>query len=190
MLPQATHQWTMEEAAHLVRRAAFGGTPKQIAAVHRMGREAAVESLLSPAEPLARFPLPEWATTKVAPAIRSRFDRRREALVGNSDLSPEEQEQARLKQQRDRQRESRQQLVEASQWWFARMMESRAPLREKMVLFWHDHFATSARKVKLPTLVIHQNDLFRRYALGNFKQLTHQVLQDPAMLLYLDVQTS
>jgi uncharacterized protein (DUF1800 family) len=69
-------------------------------------------------------------------------------------------------------------------------LKTDAPLREKMVLFWHDHFATSAQKVKNPALMLKQNDLFREFALGDFKQLTHRVLKDPAMMLYLDVQNS
>src|SRR5262249_17646550 len=30
-----------------------------------------------------------------------------------------------------------------SAWWLDRMLKTRHPLREKMTLFWHDHFATS-----------------------------------------------
>src|SRR5687768_2639002 len=39
--------WSREDAAHLLRRAAFGGTPQQIDRLHAMGRDAAVEYLLT-----------------------------------------------------------------------------------------------------------------------------------------------
>src|SRR5437879_2809839 len=35
--------WTRDDAAHLLRRAAFGGTPTQIDQIHALGRDGAVE---------------------------------------------------------------------------------------------------------------------------------------------------
>jgi len=55
-----------------------------------------------------------------------------------------------------------------------------------MTLFWHGHFATSQRKVRLGQLMYRQNVLLRREALGNFATLLHAVAKDPAMLIYLD----
>ena len=37
--------------------------------------------------------------------------------------------------------------LELRSWWLGRMKETAAPLLEKMTLFWHGHFATSAQKV-------------------------------------------
>ncbi len=59
-----------------------------------------------------------------------------------------------------------------------------------MTLFWHDHFATSIQKVKQPVLMIEQNELFREHAFGNFRELTQEVVKDPAMMIYLDTQRS
>src|SRR5258706_5316896 len=42
-----TFPWTRDDAAHLLRRAGFGGTPAQIDTLHALGRDAAVEYLLS-----------------------------------------------------------------------------------------------------------------------------------------------
>ena len=53
-------------------------------------------------------------------------------------------------------------------WWLYTMMYSLHPLREKMVLFWHNHFATSIAKVQRPELMQKQNVLLRRHALGKF----------------------
>jgi hypothetical protein len=46
MLPQAENAWTIFEAAHLLNRAGFGGNPSQIKALHALGREKAVDSLM------------------------------------------------------------------------------------------------------------------------------------------------
>ena len=73
-----------------------------------------------------------------------------------------------------------------SAWWLHRILWGNDPLREKMTLFWHDHFATSHRKVGDVASMGAQNDLFRRHALGRFGELLRDVTGDPAMLLWLD----
>jgi uncharacterized protein (DUF1800 family) len=75
-------------------------------------------------------------------------------------------------------------------WWIGRMMVTKRPLQEKMVLFWHDHFATSADKVKSGVLMYQQNELFRRLALADFKTILTEVSKDPAMILWLDTNTN
>jgi len=84
-----------------------------------------------------------------------------------------------------------------------RMIHSRRPLQEKMALFWHNHFATAYSKlvadsgtVQAAKMLAHkpstlrgpqgQIELFRKYALGNFRDLLLQVAQDPAMVVWLD----
>lgn len=71
-------------------------------------------------------------------------------------------------------------------WWFEQMLASITPFKEKIVLFWHNHFATSSKKVRQSKLLYEQNLQFREYGLGNFKDLLHQIIRDPAMLIYLD----
>ncbi len=63
-------------------------------------------------------------------------------------------------------------------------------LREKMVLFWHNHFVSEYPKVEVTQLMFRQNQLFREYAFGDFRALTRKVTTDPAMLVYLDGGTS
>ncbi len=75
-------------------------------------------------------------------------------------------------------------------WWLRSMLRTPHPLLEKTTLFWHGHFATSAEKVEDARAMYRQNQLLRRYAMGNFAALTHQVARDPAMLIYLDSATN
>jgi uncharacterized protein (DUF1800 family) len=73
-------------------------------------------------------------------------------------------------------------------WWAGRMLMTRKPLQEKMVLFWHNHFATSGDKVTNSLMMIGQNEVLRKNATGNFRTLLHEVSKDPAMLVWLDGQ--
>lgn len=191
MLQSMESSWLLNEAAHLLNRAGFGGCPDEIKAFHALGRAKAVDSLFTATEESQAFPLPDWATQERALAdMRARVQQRREAQNAARNLSPEEADKVRREARREMQQENRRHALEAQSWWFRRMIRTRDPLREKMALFWHDHFATSIQKVKQVVLMVFQNELFRRNALGSFKKLTQAMLLDPAMLLYLDSQSS
>ncbi len=71
-------------------------------------------------------------------------------------------------------------------WWVWCMLQSPNPLREKMTLFWHNHFATSIVKVDRTEPMYLQNQLLRRNALEKFGPLLQQISTDPAMMIYLD----
>jgi uncharacterized protein (DUF1800 family) len=75
-------------------------------------------------------------------------------------------------------------------WWTYVLLHTKHPLCERMTLFWHGHFATSADKVADASLMLEQNQLFRRLALGDFRLLVHGISRDPAMLIYLDSATN
>ncbi len=191
MLPKAESPWTPNEAAHLLNRAGFGGSPSDIRNLHALGREKAVDSLINPTEPLDAFPLPEWSTREQAIAdMRARAEQFMATRRAMRDLSPEKADKLKRESQQKFNQESRQRALEGQGWWFRRMLMTRAPLREKMTLFWHDHFATSIQKVKQPALMIFQNELFRKNAFGSSREMTQAILLDPAMMLYLDTQSS
>ncbi|GAB3561895.1 DUF1800 domain-containing protein [Spirosoma luteolum] len=75
-------------------------------------------------------------------------------------------------------------------WWLDRMLTEGTSMREKMVLFWHNHFTSARDKVTFPQHMYQQQTLFRQYAFGDFRQLTKAVTIDPAMLIYLDGRQS
>jgi len=84
------------------------------------------------------------------------------------------------------QQEDRKRLRKLQAWWINRMYTAENPLQEKMTLFWHNHFVSSYLKVNISSYMFTQNNLFRKYAFGNFKELTREILYDNAMLIYLD----
>jgi uncharacterized protein (DUF1800 family) len=71
-------------------------------------------------------------------------------------------------------------------WWFYRMFFGPDPLGERLTLMWHNHFATSALKVRDLGQMQRQNALFRELARAPFDKLLNAVVRDPAMLVWLD----
>jgi hypothetical protein len=78
------------------------------------------------------------------------------------------------------------QPAELRGWWMDRMLRGGPSLREKMTLFWHNHFATSISKIQKPMLMYNQNELLRKHALGKFRPFLLEMSKDPAMVLWLD----
>ena len=65
------------------------------------------------------------------------------------------------------------------------MVRTSRPLVERMTLVWHDWFATSNAGVGSQKLMLAQNRLLRRNALGRFDHLLVAITANPAMLLWL-----
>lgn len=193
MLPKATHPWSLAEAAHLIRRAGFGASPAGIERLHALGREAAVDHLLKSSDPEDAYPAPEWASDEARrEAAREAMEQRREIQRSRreQEKDPEAAAEKRRIAQRQIQRTRNEQGIDIQRRWWDRILTTRAPLREKMSVFWHDHFASSLQKVRQPALMLEQNALFRRHAFGSFHELTREIVTDPAMMLFLDVQGS
>ncbi len=73
-------------------------------------------------------------------------------------------------------------------WWLRRMVAVQQPLHEKLTLLWHNHFATSAQKVRVAAYMAAQNQKLRTLALGDFRTLAYTMLTDAATLRWLDGQ--
>ncbi len=78
------------------------------------------------------------------------------------------------------------QLQQLSRWWLLRMVSVRQPVHERLTLMWHNHFATSAAKVRVAASLATQNQRLRDLGLGDFRTLAFAMLTDPAMLIWLD----
>ena len=82
------------------------------------------------------------------------------------------------------------QMTELSDWWLRRMIAVQQPIHEKLTLLWHNHFATSAEKVRVAAHMAAQNQKLRSLSLGDFHELAYAMLTDAAMLRWLDAQTN
>ncbi|HEY0614833.1 MAG TPA: DUF1800 domain-containing protein [Candidatus Elarobacter sp.] len=185
LLPYAG-PWNRRLAAHLLRRAGFGGSPADVDRFAAMSPQAAVDALIRfpdtsslPARPpLEEPPRPPAGLLRGALAG---------AAAGAQPMAADEATaEARRAFQMQRNRNRRQNLIAMQTWWLQRMIATPAPLQEKMTLFWHGHFTSSPEKGTSAQELLMQNQLFREYALGNARDLALHVSQDPAMLRYLD----
>jgi uncharacterized protein (DUF1800 family) len=77
-------------------------------------------------------------------------------------------------------------IVGTIAWWIDQMRTGNRMIEERLVWFWHDHFATSIAKVRVPYLMHQQHATVRAHAAGSFAELLHAMAKDPAMLVYLD----
>lgn len=82
-------------------------------------------------------------------------------------------------------KKSRQYVKGFGSKWLDNMAFDEGQLREKMSLFWHDHFAC---RILRPVLVVNQINTLREHALGNFGELLKAISKDPAMLQFLNNQ--
>jgi uncharacterized protein (DUF1800 family) len=164
---------TASAIALLYRRAGFGAKPAEIAAAAAKGYPAAVDGLLDglvAADPAgASLPVPAFAP--------------RPTVTG-----PKGSPGARAAARQQRMVERRE-TPAAQDWWMNRMIVTSTPLREKLTLQWHGHFATGIAKVKDPQLMLQQNQLFRGTGAGPFGALAQAVAKDPAMMIWLDTVT-
>lgn len=180
MLPKLPPtDWTPQAAAHLLSRAGFGGTPEEIRKLYEMGMNGAVAYLVRTPEPDNWMPPPADAAK---PDMEEQIEMRQNAMA----MSEEDRRAA----QKQIQQLYRERATALRQWWLERMRESPTPLREKLTLFWHGHFATSIQKVRVPYFMYAQNQLFRRLAFGPLPELTKGISRDPAMMRYLDLADS
>ena len=165
-LNAAPERLTTGQARHFLVRTGFAPTQAQVDAITGQSAQAAVASTLAAAKASKTIhPAPDFVAQP--PPIPYAF------------LKTKEEQQAMRQQQL---REG----LDLKTWWMQEMIESPAPLQERMTLFWHNHFATSQQKVIRSQAMWNQHQVLRTHALGSFATLLHAVAKDPAMLVYLD----
>jgi uncharacterized protein (DUF1800 family) len=210
--PIAAEDWNYERAAHLLERAGFGGTPDEIEALAALSPQDAVRRLvryqdvkdadLSAFVETGIYPAPNWTRQNNTAAFAA-------ILVGRLDkLTPDQQallmDDAKtgvLPEDKRIAKTAKQSVVDKFYYWSAadtreavrletwmadRMLRTRRPLQEKLVLFWHGHFATGNDKVRDYRMMKGQFDMLRDNANGNLRNLLVGIGKDPAMLIYLD----
>ncbi len=168
---QPKEEWTRQHAAHLLKRASFSGSMIEVEECFHLGLEESVKLILSGRQPGASSdPVRNRLEPKVlikVPALPNQEHR----SEGDSMTS----------YQRHQQR-----LFTLQMEWLQRMLDGGGPL-EKMVLFWHGMLTSSYTKVGSAGFMVRQNQLFREFAFGDYRELVKRVLLDPAMVVYLDI---
>ncbi|CAM1359566.1 DUF1800 domain-containing protein [Tenacibaculum xiamenense] len=78
---------------------------------------------------------------------------------------------------------SRKKLKEFNHAWLDRLCHPKELLREKMTLFWANHFVCEDKNI---LFVQQYNNTLRKYALGDFRTFVKAISKEPAMLKYLN----
>ena len=100
--------------------------------------------------------------------------------------NPEARKKMSQKQKMEQNKKWRQQVGEINALWVERMCDADKGLIEKMTLFWHGHFA--CRTADNPYLTLEMNNLLRKNALGNFRDLLFAVSKSASMIAYLHLR--
>lgn len=197
LAPLAGSDFDYEQAAHLLERAGFGGTPPEIEELVALGLEGAVsrlvdyeaidDSALAPFDESGIWdpgmdPFPPSRAAAVRRARRHGRSLGVDVLPEGSSRPIQPVVDKFFYGLRSNVLETRRLAL----WWADRMVVTPRPLEEKMTLFWHDHFATSEVKVRDARKMHLQNRTLRAHATADFKSLVLAVMRDPAMLVYLD----
>lgn len=188
--PLPASRWNYATAAHLLNRAGFGGTPAEIEKLAALGPAQAVASLLEFQKiPDPSATTPDWAKPDPDRVAKYQELQRMAREEKDSAMSDEYKQAAAEKRRqmfKDLQGQQIRELQEMRYAWLKRMAFGPRPLQEKLTLFWHGHFATSAVKVRDAYFMWLQIDTFRQNATGNWLDLLKATARDPAMLIWLD----
>lgn len=162
--------WTEAEVIHLLKRTMFGATKTDIDYFKGRSFQQSVDELLNPVSPIPDGPIKEYTTpanattpdTLVAQGTSWTLDPSVDGTVNSL------------------------RIASFKKWWIGVMINQDRSVREKMTLFWHNHFSTETNVVGNAQFIYKHHLTLRTFALGNFKSLTRAVTIDPAMLVYLN----
>jgi uncharacterized protein (DUF1800 family) len=155
-----------DDVALLLRRAGFGPTAAELSAARQAGWATTVAGLTAPTGPdigATSAPVPSLGmdpyaqTPNPTPARRTRAD----------DIRHDENERI-------------------GRWWLDRMTVANHQAVEKLLFFWHGHWATSVTKVKSAQLMLAQHVTMRQSR--DFADMAHRMVVDPALVYWLDGQ--
>ncbi len=159
--------WTVNEVQHLLKRTMYGSTKADIDYFKTQSVSQAVDELVNPTTPLPSPPVNDYNSATVTdPAVPLA-----QTWVNNptNDGTINSLRRASFKK-----------------WWAGIMINQDRSIREKMTLFWSNHFSTESVDIGNANYVYTHHALLRQKALGNFKQLVKDITIDTAMLRYLN----
>ncbi len=155
-VPSSERPWDRRRAAHIYKRLGFGANAATIDAALQQDPTTLVESIITNAIAKPLPNAPVWANWAIGDY--------------NQDTIQEDVVQ---------------QTFDWTVAWLEEMM-SENPLREKLALFWHNHFVTQLDAYQCPSYLYNYHRILQQYALGDFKTFTEEIGKCPAMLIYLN----
>ncbi|MDP4261169.1 MAG: DUF1800 domain-containing protein [Bacteroidota bacterium] len=158
--------WTKNEVQHLLKRTLFGSTKADTNYFLALTTSQAVDELLTPTAPLPSPPVNDYSPGTADPNVAAG------ATWVNNPTTDGTLNSARR--------------ASFKKWWTGVMINQDRSIREKLTLFWANHFGTETNTIGLSHFIYGHNALLRQNCLGNFKQLVRSVTTDPGMLIYLN----
>jgi uncharacterized protein (DUF1800 family) len=163
--------WTNNEVAHLLKRTMFGAKKADIDYFRGMSTSQAVDAILNVSAAPPASPVKNYSNTDI-PASDPDYSIPQGSTWVNTFSNNGDAQNRRV--------------LSLKSWWTGLMINQDRTILEKMVLFWHNHFATETNVYMHGIAAYKHNALLRAYALGNFKQLVKLITIDQAMLIYLN----
>lgn len=155
-------------AAHLVRSTGFGASGDLVDSVAAAGPSAWLSASLRAA--------PDSDTGAAATPVPA------------FEVLPPLGQGATQDERRQRRQQETERVTQLVAWWVRRMVAVENPVIEKLTFGWHNHFATSATKVRSAPALLAQNATLRAKGRGSFTDLAEAMVVDPALLFWLDGQ--
>jgi uncharacterized protein (DUF1800 family) len=165
--------WNEDAVKHLLRRTMFGAKKSEIKSFVDFGMTKSIQKLLDATEAFPNPPVKEYNPTNATVADTN-------ILAGQTWVNDPATDGTVMSLRR----------ASLKKWWIGNLVSQGTSLREKMTLFWHNHFAIESTDANNAQYVYKHFNLLRTNALGNVKTLVKSICTDPAMLVYLNGQSN
>lgn len=159
--------WTKQTTSHLLNRILFGAKQSEIQSFLTKGLTLSIAELLNPTTTIPAPPLNEYNSATVIDPDVPMGSTWVNQPTGDGNING---------------------LRRASykKWLTGVMIHQDASIREKMTLFWANHFGTEADTISNANMLFQHHDTLRKNAMGNFKTMVKVITIDPGMLRYLN----
>ncbi len=159
--------WTRTEVQQILKRTMFGSTKNDIDYFSNLSLNSTVNELVNSSAALPAPPVNDYSNATIIDPAVSAGQTWINAPTNDGTLNSVR-------------------MASFKKWWTGVLLNQDRSIREKMTLFWANHFGTETNDIGNAHYVYHHHDLLRRNALGNYKQLVRAVTTDAGMLRYLN----
>ncbi|MBK7561875.1 MAG: DUF1800 domain-containing protein [Chitinophagaceae bacterium] len=162
--------WTENEIVHLLKRTMFGAKKADVDYFKTRSVSQAVDELLNPTAPQPAPPVKEYVTSTQPGTPDGNIA---QGTTWVNDINNDGTVQS-------------QRVASYKKWWTGVLINQDRSIREKLNMFWINHFGNESQDVGYGNWAYKQHDLIRQNALGNFKQMVDAITKDISMLRYLN----
>ena len=165
--------WDVEIVKHLLKRTLFGATRDDVKYFLGLGFAGSIQALLNNSTPLPLPPVKDYNPSTAGTPDTNILAGQTWVADTNGDGTVASLRRSSFKK-----------------WWIGNMLQQERNLREKMTIFWHNHFSTETNDISNAQYVYKHHNFLRANALGNIRTLVRGITTDPGMLVYLNGQNN